>query len=142
MILAGLGDAHLDVTIERLKRKFNVDVELNLPRVPYRETVAKKGSADYTHKKQTGGHGQYARVAIEVQPRERGAGLQFTQQVVGGSVPKEFIPAVEKGIVEAAREGVVAGYELTDCEVDPASTASTTRSTRAKWRSSSPPPRR
>ncbi len=117
IILAGLGDAHLDVTIERLKRKFNVEVDLSVPRVPYRETVVKKGGADYTHKKQTGGHGQYARVAINIQPRERGAGLQFTQQVVGGAVPKEFIPAVEKGIVEAAREGVVAGYELTDCEV-------------------------
>ncbi|MCZ2109806.1 MAG: elongation factor G [Dehalococcoidia bacterium] len=117
MILAGLGDAHLDVTIERLKRKFNIEVDLSVPRVPYRETIARKGSADYTHKKQTGGHGQYARVAINILPRERGAGLLFTPQVVGGSVPKEFIPAVEKGIIEAAREGIVAGYELTDCEV-------------------------
>lgn len=117
VILSGLGDAHLDVTIERLRRKFNVDVELNLPRVPYRETIAKKGTADYTHKKQTGGHGQYARVAIEVNPLPRGSGLQFTEKVVGGSVPKEFIPAVEKGVMETAREGVVAGYELTDCQV-------------------------
>jgi elongation factor G len=116
-ILAGLGDAHLEVTIERLRRKFNVDVELSLPRVPYRETVGKKGTADYTHKKQTGGHGQYARVAIEVNPLPRGSGLQFTERVVGGSVPKEFIPAVEKGVVETAKEGVVAGYDLTDCQV-------------------------
>ncbi len=116
-ILAGLGDAHLDVTIERLKRKFNVDVELALPRVPYRETIAKKAGADYTHKKQTGGHGQYARVAMEVIPLPRGSGLQFTEKVVGGSVPKEFIPAVEKGVMETAREGVFAGYELTDCQV-------------------------
>ncbi|MBI5946617.1 MAG: elongation factor G [Chloroflexi bacterium] len=116
-ILAGLGDAHLDVTIERLKRKFNVDVELALPRVPYRETIAKKGTADYTHKKQTGGHGQYARVAMEVNPLPRGSGLQFTEKVVGGSVPKEFIPAVEKGVMETARDGVFAGYELTDCQV-------------------------
>lgn len=116
-ILAGLGDAHLDVTIERLRRKFNIDVELALPRVPYRETISKHGGADYTHKKQTGGHGQYARVVLEVQPLAPGAGLKFTPKVVGGSVPKEFIPAVEKGIFEAARDGVVAGYELTDCEV-------------------------
>ena len=116
-ILSGLGEAHLDVTIERLRRKFNVEVELALPRVPYRETVAKRGSADYTHKKQTGGHGQYARVILEVLPLPPGSGLRFRQKVVGGSVPKEFIPAVEKGITEAAREGVVAGYELTDCEV-------------------------
>lgn len=116
-ILAGLGDAHLDVTIERLRRKFNVDVELTLPRVPYRETVAKKASADYTHKKQTGGHGQYARVALEVTPLPRGSGLRFGERVVGGAVPKEFIPAVEKGVLETAREGILAGYELTDCEV-------------------------
>ena len=117
VILAGLGDAHLDVTIERLKRKFNVDVELSLPRVAYRETVAKRGTADFTHKKQTGGHGQYARVVLEVQPLPAGSGLQFKPKVVGGSVPKEFIPAVEKGVTEAARDGVIAGYQLTDCEV-------------------------
>jgi len=117
VILSGLGDAHLEVTIERLKRKFNVDVELSLPRVPYRETVSKKASADYTHKKQTGGHGQYARVVIEVEPLPRGSGLQFKEKVVGGSVPKEFIPAVEKGVHETAVHGVMAGYELTDCTV-------------------------
>ena len=117
LILAGLGDAHLDVTIERLKRKFNVEVELSLPRVPYRETVAKKAVAEYTHKKQTGGHGQYAKVVIEVEPLPRGSGLQFGDRVVGGAVPKEFIPAVEKGIMETAATGVIAGYELTDCQV-------------------------
>jgi elongation factor G len=117
VILAGLGDAHLDVTIERLKRKFNVDVELSLPRVPYRETVGKKAAADYTHKKQTGGHGQYARVVLEVEPLPRGSGLQFKEKVVGGSVPKEFIPAVDKGVHETAAQGTFAGYELTDCAV-------------------------
>ena len=117
VILSGLGDAHLEVTVERLKRKFNIDVELALPRVPYRETVGKKGGADYTHKKQTGGHGQYARVALEISPLPRGSGLKFGDKVVGGAVPKEFIPAVEKGVMEAASQGVVAGYELTDCEV-------------------------
>jgi elongation factor G len=117
IILAGLGEAHLEVTVERLHRKFNVDVELTVPRVPYRESIGKKGSADYTHKKQTGGHGQYARVAIEVNPLPRGTGLQFNQRVVGGSVPKEFIPAVEKGVLEAAHSGVYAQAELTDCEI-------------------------
>lgn len=117
IVLAGLGDAHLDVTIERLRRKFNVDVELALPRVEYRETVAKPGRGDYTHKKQTGGHGQYARVALEVHPLPRGSGLQFKEKVVGGSVPREFIPAVEKGVHETATGGLFAGYELTDCEV-------------------------
>ena len=117
VILAGLGDAHLDVTVERLRRKFNVEVDLALPRVAYRETVGKKSTADYTHRKQTGGHGQYARVTIEVNPLPRGSGLKFGDRVYGGAVPKEFIPAVEKGVTETAREGVVAGYELTDCEV-------------------------
>ncbi len=117
IILSGLGDAHLDVTIERLKSKFNIDVELALPRVPYRETVSKKAQADYTHKKQTGGHGQYARVVIDIEPLPRGSGLHFGDKVVGGSVPKEYIPAVEKGVHETAAHGVFAGYELTDCQV-------------------------
>ncbi len=117
IILSGLGEAHLDVTMERLKRKFNIDVELTLPRVPYRETVTRKGHADYTHKKQTGGHGQYARVVLDVEPLPRGSGLVFGEKVVGGSVPKEFIPAVEKGVHETAVHGVFAGYQLTDCQV-------------------------
>ena len=116
-ILSGLGDAHLDVSIERLARKFNVEVELTLPRVPYQETIAKTSKADYVHKKQTGGHGQYARVAIEISPLPRGSGLQFGNRIVGGAVPKEFIPAVEKGVMETAKDGILAGYELTDCEV-------------------------
>lgn len=116
-ILSGLGDAHLEVTVERLRRKFNVDVELALPRVPYRETIAKRVTAEYTHKKQTGGHGQYGRVAIEVSPLPRGSGLQFESRVVGGAVPKEYIPAVEKGIVETAHEGMLPGIELTDIQV-------------------------
>ena len=117
-ILGGLGDAHLDVAVGRLLRKFNVEVELTLPRVPYRETITKESAADYTHKKQSGGHGQYARVSIRVHPQPRGAGLTFKSSVVGGSVPREFIPAVDKGVAETAHEGVIAGYELTDCEVE------------------------
>lgn len=117
VLLSGLGDAHIDVTIERLRRKFNVEVELSLPRVAYLETVTKTSSADYTHKKQTGGHGQYGRVAIELSPLPRGSGVQFSEKVVGGSVPREFINAVEKGVMETTRTGVVAGYELTDCGV-------------------------
>lgn len=116
-LLAGMGEAHLDVAVERLNRKFHVEVELSLPRVSYLGTVAKAASADFTHKKQTGGHGQYARVAIEVKPLPRGSGLKFSQRVVGGAVPKEFIPAVEKGVMEAAHDGIIPGCELTDCEV-------------------------
>lgn len=117
IVLAGLGDAHLEVTVDRLRRKFNIDVELATPRVPYRETIAKPSKGDYTHKKQTGGHGQYARVALEVHPLPRGSGLKFSERIVGGAVPREFIPAVEKGVHETAASGVFAGYELTDCEV-------------------------
>ncbi|MEJ5222326.1 MAG: EF-Tu/IF-2/RF-3 family GTPase, partial [Tepidiforma sp.] len=117
IILSGLGDAHLEVTVERLKRKFNVEVELALPRVPYRETITKRASAEYTHKKQTGGHGQYGRVVLEIEPLPRGSGVQFAERVVGGAVPKEFIPAVEKGVMETAAGGIIAGYELTDCQV-------------------------
>ncbi len=116
-LIAGMGEAHLDVAVERLNRKFHVEVELSLPRVPYLGTVSRSANADFTHKKQTGGHGQYARVAIEVKPLPRGSGLKFSQRVVGGAVPKEFIPAVEKGVVEAAHDGIIPGCELTDCEI-------------------------
>ena len=116
-ILSGLGDTHLAVAVGKLTRKFNLEVALDLPRVPYRETVAQTTHSDYTHKKQSGGHGQYARVAIEIAPLPRGSGLKFGNRVVGGSVPKEFIPAVEKGVTEAASNGILAGYELTDCEI-------------------------
>ena len=116
-ILSGLGDTHLAVATGKLLRKFNLEVALELPRVPYRETIAQLSQSDYTHKKQSGGHGQYARVAIEISPLPRGSGLKFGNRVVGGSVQKEFIPAVEKGVTEAANDGVLAGYELTDCEI-------------------------
>lgn len=117
LILSGMGETHLEVAVERLKRKFKLDVELTLPRVQYRETVRKAARAEHTHKKQTGGHGQYARVVLAVEPLARGAGLQFSEKVVGGAVPREFVPAVEKGVLETAAGGVIAGFELTDCLV-------------------------
>ncbi len=116
-LLSGLGESHIEVAAERMKRKFGVDVELAPPKVPYRETITASGSAEYTHKKQTGGHGQYARVAIEIEPLPRGSGFEFAQRVVGGSVPRNYIPAVEKGVVEALQEGVIARYPLTDVKV-------------------------
>jgi elongation factor G len=116
-ILSGLGDSHLDVTAEKMRRKFGVDLELTPPKVPYKETITTGGSAEYTHKKQTGGHGQYARVAIKLEPLPKGSGFEFVDKVVGGVVPRTYIPAVEKGVLEAMHEGVLAHYPLIDMKV-------------------------
>ena len=113
-ILSGLGDSHLEVAAEKMRRKFGVDLELTPPRVPYKETITTSGSAEYTHKKQTGGHGQYARVAIKLEPLPRGSGFEFVDRIVGGVVPKTYIPAVEKGVLESMQEGVIAHYPLID----------------------------
>lgn len=113
-IAAGLGEAQLEVMAERMGRKFGVAVDLAAPRVPYRETILGAAGADYKHKKQSGGHGQYGHVVIKVEP---GSGIEFVDAVVGGSVPRNFIPAVEKGIREAAHEGPMAGYPLVDVKV-------------------------
>ena len=113
-ILSGLGDSHLEVAAEKMRRKFGVDLELTLPKVPYKETITATSSSEYTHKKQTGGHGQYARVSINLEPVPRGEGFQFVDRIVGGAVPKTYIPAVEKGALEALREGVLAHYPLID----------------------------
>jgi elongation factor G len=117
MILSGLGDAHVDVAIEKIRRKFGVDLELSMPRVPYRETVRGKAQAEYTHKKQTGGHGQYARVALEVEGLPRGSGFEFVDKIVGGVVPKQYIGSVEKGVNESLPDGVLAHYPMVDLRV-------------------------
>lgn len=116
-ILSGLGDSHVEVALEKIRRKFGVDLEMTLPKVPYKETVTTNAQAEYIHKKQTGGHGQYARVAITVEPLGRGEGFEFVNKIVGGAVPKNYIPAVEKGVVEAMQEGVLAHYPLIDLRV-------------------------
>ncbi len=116
-ILSGLGEPHLEVTIEKIQRKFGVGLELTIPKVPYKETITASASSEHTHKKQTGGHGQYARVAIRLEPLARGSGFEFANATVGGVVPKTYVPAVEKGVVEALREGVLAHYPLTDMKV-------------------------
>lgn len=113
-IMSGLGDSHVEVTVEKIRRKFGVELELTTPKVPYKETITAGSSAEYTHKKQTGGHGQYARVAIELEPLPRGSGFEFTNRIVGGVVPKQYIGSVEKGVVEAMHEGVLARYPLID----------------------------
>ncbi|MBI2857207.1 MAG: elongation factor G [Chloroflexi bacterium] len=116
-ILSGLGESHLDVAAEKLQRKFGAGVTLATPRVPYRETISGRAEAEYKHKKQTGGHGQYGHVLLRLEPQESGAGFEFVAAVVGGSVPRNFIPAVEKGVNEAKQEGVIAGYPVVDVKV-------------------------
>lgn len=114
VILAGLGDSHVDVATQRLARKFGVNVALDVPKVAYRETVTGKGTAEGRHVRQSGGHGQYGVVNLEVEPAPRGEGFAFIDKVVGGVVPKQFIPAVEKGVRETMEQGVVAGYPVVD----------------------------
>ncbi len=113
-ILSGMGEAQLEVAAEKMLRKFGVNVEPKIPRVPYRETITVPTKAEYKHKKQTGGHGQYGHVLLELQPLPRGTGVQFEDKVVGGAIPRNYIPAVEKGVNEAVQEGVLAGYPVAD----------------------------
>lgn len=116
-VIAGMGDVHLEVTVEKLKRKFGVDVELSTPRVPYRETIRKPASAQGKYKRQTGGHGQYGDVWLLLEPLERGAGFEFVNKIVGGVVPRQYIPSVEKGVQKALSEGILAGYPVVDVRV-------------------------
>ena len=117
MLISGTSQVHVEVILDKLKRRFGVEVELHPPQVPYRETIRKKASAQGRHKKQTGGRGQFGDCWIEVEPRTRGAGYEFEDAIFGGSIPRNFIPAVEKGIVEAMERGVVAGYPVVDVKV-------------------------
>jgi elongation factor G len=116
-IISGMGETQLDVAAEKMQRKFGVGVNLETPRVPYKETISAPAKAEYKHKKQTGGHGQYGHVVLELEPLPRGSGVEFVDHVVGGSVPKNYIPAVEKGVVEASSEGVLARYPIADVRV-------------------------
>jgi elongation factor G len=113
-ILSGMGDTQLDVAAEKMQRKFGVGVELTMPKVPYKETITQPSKAEYKHKKQSGGHGQYGHVRLELTPLKRESGNEFVSTVVGGSIPKNYIPAVEKGVNEAIKEGVLAGFPVID----------------------------
>jgi len=113
-ILSGLGETQLEVAAEKMLRKFGVGVELQTPEVPYKETITVPAKAEYKHKKQTGGHGQYGHVLLELEPLPRGSGREFVDKVVGGRIPKNYIPAVEKGVNEAVGEGVLARYPVVD----------------------------
>ena len=114
VLLGGLGDTHVEVATERIKRKFGVEILLEVPKVPYKETISAQTTVEYKHKKQSGGHGQYSHVFLRLEPLQRGAGFEFAQKVVGGSVPREYIPSVQKGIQKALPEGVVAGFPVVD----------------------------
>ena len=114
LIMSGLGDTHLDVTLEKMQRKFGAEMVLDIPRVPYKETISGRARVEYRHKKQTGGHGQFGHVWIEVEPLPRGSGFEFGNTIVGGAVPREYIPSVEKGVRGALTDGVVAGFPVVD----------------------------
>jgi elongation factor G len=114
MVLSGLGETQLEVVVEKMQRKFGVGVTLAVPKVPYKETVTASAKGDYKHKKQTGGHGQYGHVMLEVEPLPRGTGLEFVDAIVGGTIPRNFLPAVEKGVKDAVHEGVIAGFPVVD----------------------------
>ena len=114
IILHGQGQIHIETTVERLKRKFNVEVQLNIPKVPYRETIKKKVRVQGRHKKQTGGHGQFGDCWVQFEPQPRSKGFEYVDAIVGGSIPRQYIPAVEKGIVESAQRGVLAGFPCVD----------------------------
>ena len=116
-LLAGNGQQHLEVVVSRLKRRYGVEVELKAPKIPYRETVRGTASVQGRHKKQTGGHGQFGDCWIKIEPLARGEKFQFVNDIFGGAIPKQYIPAVEKGIVEAAEQGFIAGYPVTDFKV-------------------------
>jgi len=115
-ILAGMGELHLEIIVDRMQREFNVGANVGKPQVAYRETIRQKAEYDYTHKKQTGGSGQYARVKLRVEPNPE-KDFEFANAVTGGNIPKEFIPAVEKGVVEALEGGILAGYPLNNIKV-------------------------
>ncbi|ACN15664.1 FusA3 [Desulforapulum autotrophicum HRM2] len=116
-ILSGRGLVHIETTIEKIKRKFNVDMVISTPKVPYRETFKKKIRVQGRHKKQSGGHGQFGDCWIVLEPLPKGSGFEFVDKIVGGSIPKTYIPAVEKGVIEASQKGILAGFPCVDFRV-------------------------
>jgi len=114
MILSGMGQLHIDVTFEKLRRKYGAEVSIHTPKVPYKETIRKMAQAQGKYKKQTGGHGQYGDCWLQLDPLPRGKGFEFDNKIVGGAIPRNFIPAVEKGVVEAMQEGILARFPVVD----------------------------
>jgi len=116
-LIKGMGELHLEIIIDRLRREFKVDANVGAPQVAYRETITREADVDYTHKKQTGGSGQFARIKLQFEPGERGTGFVFNSKIVGGNVPKEYIPGVEKGLKSSMETGVMAGFPVVDMQV-------------------------
>jgi len=117
MVLWGMGDVHLSVFIDRLKNRYNVSLETRQPRIPYKETIQKQATAQYRHKKQTGGRGQFGEVSLRIEPLPQGEGFKFIDKIKGAAIPGQYIPGVEKGVVEAMEEGNLAKYPVTDVSV-------------------------
>jgi len=116
-VIKGMGELHLEIIVDRMKREFKVEANVGAPQVAYRETISKKVQIDYTHKKQSGGAGQFARVIMTFEPLERSGGYEFVNKVIGGSIPKEYIPGVEKGLMSAKDTGALAGFPVVDFKV-------------------------
>jgi len=116
-IISGMGELHLEIIVDRLKREYNVDANVGKPQVAYRETIRKPAKGEEKYARQTGGRGQYGHVVLEIEPKEAGSGFEFENEIVGGAIPREYIPAVEKGVVEAMEGGILAGYEMVDIKV-------------------------
>ncbi|MCF7887438.1 MAG: elongation factor G, partial [Candidatus Omnitrophica bacterium] len=117
LILSGMGELHLKLTIERMQEHYGADVDLGTPKVPYLEAIAKEATVSYRYKKQTGGKGQFGEVSIKVEPLERGKKFEFVNKIVGGKIPRGYIPSVEKGIKNTMKKGFLAGYPITDIKV-------------------------
>lgn len=113
-VIKGMGELHLDIIVDRMRREFQVDANVGTPQVAYRETITRPTEIDYTHKKQSGGSGQFARIKVQFEPLKPGEGFQFESKVVGGSVPREYIPGVEKGLTQSNDNGVIAGFPMID----------------------------
>jgi elongation factor G len=116
-VISGMGELQINIILDKIKTNQKIDIETHVPKVAYRETITKKSDAEYTHKKQTGGHGQYGKVLLEIAPLQRGENYQFINAIFGGAVPKNYIPGVEKGIVEGMAHGTMANYPVVDVEV-------------------------
>src|SRR5205823_12395866 len=116
-LIAGTGQQHIEVIVSKLKKRYHTEVNLKAPKVPYRETIRGKADVQGKHKKQSGGHGQYGDCKIRIEPMPRGSDFEFVNEIFGGAIPRNFIPAVEKGIQEARQKGVLAGFPTVDFRV-------------------------